>query len=170
MKKAVWSGLIAAVGVMAMSTPVFAQSATSTPVNVTVNANVAAKAKLTVGPAAISFADADPDVTASLPASAPLAIDVKARTSTNGAVSLTVKAVGDLKSGATDTITIDKLTWTSGSTGFVGGTSSTAAAVPVASFTGSGQYSGQQNYALANSWAYATGNYSATLTYTLTAQ
>ena len=37
-------------------------------------------------------------------------------------------------------------------------------------WTGSGNHTGlTQTYALANSWAYATGSYAAVVTYTLTA-
>ena len=173
MKKAVWSGILAAAGMLVLSTPVFAQAPASADATVTVTANVNAKAKLTINSglaAAISFADADPDVQGTLAANNALSIDVKARTSTNGSVSLTVVAGDDLKSGATDTIAISNLTWAGSGAGFSAtGTSSKAAPVTVASFTGSGNRTGTQNYSLANSWSYATGTYNATLTYTLTA-
>ena len=63
MKKAVWSGIIAAAGVLALSTSVYAQQTASGSVLVTANVN--AKAKLTINggaTASITFADADPDV------------------------------------------------------------------------------------------------------------
>jgi hypothetical protein len=44
-----------------------------------------------------------------------------------------------------------------------------ATAQTVGSWTGSGNRSGTQSYALANSWNYATGAYTAMATYTLTA-
>jgi len=171
MKKAVWSGIITAVGMLAMSTSVYAQAQTATG-TVNVNANVNAKAKLTINGganASITFADADPDVLATLP-SAPLNIAVKARTSGTGAVTLTVRASQDLTSATSDTIAITALKWTSTGTNFaVSGISSTGADVSVFSATGSGNHSGVQNYTLDNSWAYATGTYTTTLTYTLTA-
>ena len=81
MKKAVWSGIIAAVGALALSTPAFAQ----TTATVTVNATVAAKARLTVSATAISFADEDPDTVSVIPANTGLNISVKARTGPRGA-------------------------------------------------------------------------------------
>ena len=77
MKKAVWSGIITGVGILALSTSVYAQQTASGSVLVTANVN--AKAKLTINgtsTASISFADADPDVSATVAAS-PLSIAVK---------------------------------------------------------------------------------------------
>jgi hypothetical protein len=171
MKKAVWSGIMTAVGMLAMSTSVYAQAQTASG-TVNVNASVNAKAKLTINggaTASISFADADPDVVATLPA-APLTIAVKARTSANGAVTLTVRASQDLTAAPLVTIDISGLKWTSTGANFAGsGTSSTAAEVNVMSVNGSGNHTGIQSYTLDNSWAYATGTYTTTLTYTLTA-
>ncbi len=165
MKKAVWNGIIAAVGALALSTPAFAQ--TSATVNV--NANVAAKAKLTVSAAAISFADADPDLVAQIAANTPLDITVKARTTAGSPVSLTVQAGGNLVDGS-NSIAISALKWTSTGTNFsASGTSNASAGQTVVSFSGSGTTSGTQSYTLDNSWAYATGTYLTTLTYTLSA-
>ena len=166
MKKAVWSGIIAVVGILAMSTPVFAQANDSA--SVTVAVNVSARAKLTLGSTAISFADADPDVTANLTSSA-ISIDVKARTTATGTVALTVKAGDDLKTAGGDSIAIDGLTWTASGTNFVAGTSNKTTAQSVGSWSGSGNRTGSHTYSLPNSWTYATGSYSATLTYTLVA-
>jgi hypothetical protein len=134
---------------------------------VTVTAIVNAKAKLTVGPAGVSFADADPDVTPILPASADVTVDVKSRTTTNGAVTLTVQSGTNLTSGS-DSIAIANLTWTAAGTGFAAGTMATSA-VSLGAWTGGGTQSGTQSYLLANSWNYKTGTYGATITYTLTA-
>ena len=46
---------------------------------------------------------------------------------------------------------------------------SQTAAQRVASWVSSGSWTGTQTYGLLNSWTYATGTYSTTLTYTLTA-
>jgi len=170
MKKAVWSGIIAAAGVLALSTSVYAQQTASGSVLVTANVN--AKAKLTINggaTASITFADADPDVSATVAAS-PLTIAVKARTTGNGAVTLTVRASTDLTSSTLDTIAISALKWTSTGTNFAtSGISSAGGEVSVLSATGPGNHTGVQTYALDNSWAYATGTYTTTLTYTLTA-
>ena len=168
MKKAVWSGMLVGVGLLALSTPAFAQATANASVSVTANVN--AKAKLVIDSAAINFPAVvgDPDTTPSIAATA-LGIDVKARTSANGSVTLTVVATDDLRAG-TASIAISNLTWASSGTNFVaGGTSNTVTPQTVASFTGSGSYSGSQTYSLVNSWAYATGTYTTSLTYTLTA-
>jgi hypothetical protein len=168
MKKAVWNGIIAAVGALALSTPAFAQPNTAI---VNVNANVAAKAKLTVSANAISFADADPDVTAVIPASLPLDITVKARTTALNPVSLTVQAGSNLVDGS-NSIAISALKWSSSTASGMPfnatGTSSTSGATVLA-FAGSGTAVGTQNYTLDNSWAYVTGTYVTVLTYTLSA-
>lgn len=163
--KAVWSGVLAAAAILSLSTQAFAQ-ATDT-ASVTVSATVNAKAKLTVGSATVSFADANPDVTPLLSATA-VTLDVKARTSTSGNVTLTVQASDDLSNG-TDAIAISNLTWTATGSNFAAGTMSKTAAVSVGSWTGAGTQSGTQTYKLVNSWGYVTGSYSTTITYTLTA-
>ena len=165
MMKAVWSG-IAAFGVMVgLAAPAQAQATANGSLSVT--ATVSAKAKLTLSAASITFADADPDVTPSITA-AGVDVDVKARTSAAGSVTLTVLASGDLASGG-NTIAVSNLTWTSAGSGFVNGTSNKTVAQPVGSWTGSGNPTGTQTYALANSWTYVTGTYTVTLNYTLTA-
>ena len=68
-------------------------------------------------------------------------------------------------------IAINNLTWTASGAGVAAGTmSKTTAQWRSARWTGSGKHTGlTQTYALANSWAYATGSYGAVVTYTLTA-
>lgn len=164
MKKAVWSGFAAAAMVALMSTTAFAQTTVNGAINVTANVN--AKAKLTLGVAAINFADADPDLSPSIAATA-FNVAVKARTTGGSTVTLTVLASDDLISG-TDVIGIGALTWTATGAGFAPGTSNKTTAQTVGSWTGSGNNSGTQTYELLNSWTYATGTYAATLNYTLT--
>jgi hypothetical protein len=79
-----------------------------------------------------------------------------------------VLASGDLASGG-NSIAVSNLTWTSSGGGFQAGTSNKTVAQSVGSWSGSGNQSGSQTYALANSWTYATGTYTVTLNYTLTA-
>jgi hypothetical protein len=134
--------------------------------SINVTANVNAKAKLTLGVGAITFADADPDVSPVMTATA-FNIDVKARTSGLGNITLTVVASDDLTSGS-DVIPIGGLTWAATGSGFQPGTSNKATAQTVGSWTGSGSPTGTQTYSLPNSWTYATGTYTATLNYTLT--
>jgi hypothetical protein len=157
---------MAVAAALLVSTPVFAQATANASLNVT--AQVAAKAKLTLGVGSITFPDADPDVTPIWSSSA-VTVDVKARTSAAGSVTLTVLASGDLSNG-TQTIAITNLTWAGTGTGFtVSGINNKTTAQSVGSWTGSGNQSGSQTFSLPNSWSYATGNYTSTLNYTLTA-
>ena len=162
MKKAVWSGVIAAAAALLISTPVFAQTTATASLGVTASVN--AKAKLTLGVASITFPDADPDVVTVMTSSA-VTIDVKARTS--GTPTLTVLAGGDLTTGSAN-IPITSLTWTATGSGFIAGANDKTTAQTVASWGGSGSPSGSQTFSLPNSWSYATGTYTATLNYTLT--
>jgi len=155
-----------AIGAIALVQPLSAANSTS---NVSVSATVSATAKLSVGTSTLTFPNADPDVTPSIVASeGAVSISAKAKTSAGSTVTLTLLAAGDLLSG-TDSIAISNLTWSASGTDFVSGTMSKTAAQTVASWSNSGTRSGSQSFALANSWSYATGSYSAQATYTLTA-
>jgi len=165
MTKAVWSAAVAA-AVVFVASPVFAQSNDTKIVNI--SATVSARAKLTLSSLSVAFPDADPDVTPSIVAT-PLTVDVKTRTTAASNVTLTVLASDDLKAGS-DVITINNLTWTVSGTGMAAGTMNKVTAQSLGGWTGSGNRTGMtQTYALANSWAYATGSYGSTVTYTLTA-
>ena len=145
-----------------------AHAATSTQ-NLTVNATVSATASLTLGNASISFAAANPGTTPSIAATEnPVSVTANAQTSATGAVTLTCLAGGDLTAGS-NTIAISNVTWTATGTGFVAGTMNKTTAQSAGAWTGSAARSGSFNYSLANSWSYATGSYTATVTYTLTA-
>jgi hypothetical protein len=164
MKKLIWTGAaLAAV----LSMPEQARAASTVLGAVTVTATVNARAKLTLGTATINFPDADPDVTPVF-TSAAVPINVKARTAAGSTVSLTVKATDDLRSGAS-VIAINTLTWKVTGVGFSNGTSNKTTPQTLGSWNGSGNPSGTQTFSLPNSWSYATGSYSTTLSYTLTA-
>lgn len=93
----------------------------------TINAAVAAKAKLTLGVATINFPDSDPDSQPSIGATQnPVTVTVKAQTGSSSTVALSVQANGDLDSGG-NTIPITKVTWTASGAGFVAGTMDTSA-------------------------------------------
>ena len=124
MTKAVW-GAAAAAAVLFVASPVFAQATDTKTLNV--SATVSARAKLTLSSAAVSFADADPDLTPSIVAT-PLTVDVKTRTAAASNVTLTVLAGGDLMSGS-DPIAITNLTWTASGAGVSAGTMSKTTAV-----------------------------------------
>lgn len=159
--------LLLGVGVLglALSQPLVAATATS---NVSVSATVSATAKLSLSAATVTFADADPDTTPSITATeGAVTVTAKGKTSNGSSITLTLLAAGDLVSGS-DTITITNVSWTASGTGFSAGTMSKTAAQSVASWTDSGNRQGTVTFALANSWSYKTGSYSASATYTLT--
>ena len=156
--------IMLAAGVIVGLTAMDAAAQVTDTANLSVNATVSSRAKLTLGTASITFADSDPDTVPSITV-APINLTVKARKA-SGSVTVSVVASADLTSG-TDTIGISNLTWTATGSGYVAGTMALTDQ-SLASFANSGSYAGTQTYALANSWTYATGSYSTTVTYTLT--
>jgi hypothetical protein len=151
-----------------LAVPLVANAATDNQ-TLTINATVAARAKLVLAPTVINFPDADPDVTPSI-AATENSVNVlsNVRTSSAGNATLTCQANGDLASGG-DAIPITNVTWTATGAGYVAGTMNSGTAQSVGSWTGSGAYTGSLDFFLANSWAYNIGNYTQTVTYTLTA-
>lgn len=135
----------------------------------TLNASVNSVARLSLSSAALTFPDADPDTVPSVQASqGPITVTAKARTSPNGAITLTVRATDDLRSGV-NTIPASNITWVASGAGFGNGTLSATTAQAVATWTGSGVRTGTQNFFFRNVWSYATGTYTLTITYTLSA-
>ena len=89
---------------------------------------VGSQAKLTISSTSLTFANADPDTVAQVPASeGPLAVTVASRSTPGSAIVLTVQASDDLRSGVA-TIAVSALTWTAGGAGFLDGTMSTSGA------------------------------------------
>ncbi len=166
MRKTLWKvGLTTAAVVLLTSSSAYAQQVANASLNVTVN--VGSRARLTLGAAGITFADADP-TTVPVMTAGPVTVDVGARTGAASNVTLTVLASGNLASGG-NTIPINTLTWTvAGDPGLVAGTSNATVAQSVGAWVGSGIRSGSQSFSLPNSWAYVPGTYTATLNYTLT--
>jgi hypothetical protein len=157
--------LLTLVAVLVLTgTVAFAATDTKT---VTVNATVSATAKLSLSSLTVNFPDADPDTTPSITVAA-ITVGTAGKTSKGSSITLTVKASDDLKSG-TDVITADKITWAVSGTGFVAGIMNKTTAQSLGSWVDSGVRSGTQTYSLANSWSYATGAYTTSVTYTLTA-
>ena len=137
--------------------------------NATLNASINGLARLSLSSAAITFPDADPDAVPSIqPTQGPITLTAKARTSPNGSITLTVRANDHLRSGI-DTIPASNITWVASGAGFNNGTLSAASAQIVAAWTGSGARSGTQTFFFKNLWSYATGTYTLTMTYTLSA-
>ena len=82
---------------------------------------------------------------------------------------MTVLANGDLTAAGGASIPINQVSWTATSP-FIAGTMNSATPQPAATFTvGSGERTGTFTFSLVNSWNYATGSYTQTATYTLTA-
>jgi hypothetical protein len=144
--------------------PAAAQSDTAT-----LNASISSQARLSLSTLSITFPDADPDTVPNIPAlPGPVTITAKARTSVNGAITLTIQASDHLRSGL-DTIPASQITWTATGSGFTNGTLSAASAQVVAAWTGSGVHIGTHAFVFRNLWSYATGTYTLTMTFTLSA-
>jgi len=134
----------------------------------TLTADIGVLGKITVSALTLTFPDADPDAVPLVPAAGgPLTIVAKARSGLGSTVTLTVATPDDLRSG-TDVIPASALSWTASGPGFASGTLASGVARTLGTWTGSGARTGTQTWFLANSWAYASGMYSLTLTYTLT--
>lgn len=159
--------LVVAVGVLVgvVSGILRAQSTASG----TLSVNITSVAALSISSATLTFPDADPDLVPQVPSSqGPLTVTARARAARNATVTLTVLAADDLRSGIS-TIPAGALTWTGTGAGFVSGTVSRTAPQLVASWSGSGNRTGAQDYRFRNQWTYPSGTYSVTLLYTLTA-
>ncbi len=146
------------------STPAACQTASAT-----LNGPVVGLARLTLSSAAVTFPDADPDSIPNVPAlQGPITVTAKARTMVNGGVTLTVLATDQLRSGL-NTIPASNITWTASGAGFSSGTLNASVAQAVGAWSGSGAHTGTQSFFFKNLWTYATGTYSLTMMFTLTA-
>jgi len=161
MSKTLLKAGLAAAAILFTSSSAYAQLATA---NINATAVVGARGRITLT-GTINFPDTDPFLTPIINA-APLTVQALARVAPGAGVSLTVQA-GSFASG-TDSIPITNLTWAGAGAGYVGTGTMNTTAQPVGSWTGPGANNGTQTYSLVNDWAYAPGNYSVTLTYTLT--
>jgi hypothetical protein len=160
MKKALWSAA-AAVAFLASASTASAQLATQQ-INATININ--SLARLTVS-GDVLFADADPDVVATLTAPA-ITVTARARVQPTENLVVTVVA-GNAYFDTTSTIPVSGLTWTATGAVFANGTMSSTTPQTVASWTGPNSQSGTQTYSLPNLWSYAPGTHTVILTYTL---
>ena len=139
-----------------------------------VNASSTCSATLTINAASITFPSADPGVVTKVPANEnPVTVTAGIQIEDGKTATLTALAAGDLVSDG-KTIAINAVSWTVTGTGdnnggLIAGTMSKTNQVPAGSWTQSGTYTGAFSFFLANSWSYATGTYSQTVTYTVTA-
>jgi hypothetical protein len=130
---------------------------------------VAAVAKLSLSSTTLSFPDANPDLVPAIPSTGgPITITTKVRATPGTTVTLSVQSSDDLRYG-TATIPVSAVRWTASGNGFRHGTMNRTVAQTVATWVGSGARAGTQAYSLTNSWTYATGSYSTTFVYTLSA-
>jgi hypothetical protein len=149
-------------------------SAGSSIVITDVNASSTCSATLTIDTTSISFPSANPDLVPSVPATQnPVTVTANVQIEDGKTAALTVLPGGDLVSGS-DTIAINTVSWTATGSGdnnggLVPGILAKNTPVPAGSWTQSGTYTGAFSFFMANSWSYATGTYSQTMTYTVTA-
>jgi hypothetical protein len=144
--------------------PAAAQTQTAT-----LNASIMEMARLSLSNGSLSFPDADPDTVPQIAASTgPVTITAKARATPGGAVTLTVRASDDLRSGL-DTIPASSITWTATGAGFAGGTLSRTTDTLLGEWIGSGVHVGSASFRFQNLWTYPTGTYTLTMTFTLSA-
>ena len=130
---------------------------------------VSPELELSIVPASITFASADPDVSPTI-AAAPVVVRVRVRQNA-GPWTLTVLAGGDLIAGPA-TVDITNVSWTATpAPPYRNGTLSKTVAQQVASGTGNVNpaANGSVTFRLANSWLYSAGNYTQTLVFTLSA-
>lgn len=154
--------LVPILAILAAATAAAAQTASAT-----LSADLGGLARLAFSSTSLSFPDANPDLVPQVASLPPiLTITAKARAGAGSAVTLTVQASDDLRSGI-DTIPASALTWTAAGPGFTAGTVSRTAPQIVASWIGSGVHIGTQSYAFHNAWTYPSGTYSVSLLYTL---
>jgi hypothetical protein len=132
----------------------------------TLTVNVGSLARLSLSPTSLTFPDADPGTVPQVPAlPGPVTVTVKARAARNSAVTLTVQASGDLRSGVT-TLPASLIAWTATGAGMTSGSLSTSATM-VGTWIGSGVRSGTQSFQFENRWTHPSGTYTVTLMYTL---
>ncbi len=138
----------AIIALLVAGCPALAAGQTST---ATLNVAFSGLARLSLSSASLSFPDADPDTVPQVGATpSTVLITAKARATENGAVTLTVQASDDLRSGVS-TIPASMITWTATGPGFVGGTLSAATPQLVAAWTSSGVRSGTHELPLPQS-------------------
>lgn len=159
--------VIAFASFLALVGPVQADPATATG-SVTLTAEIAPIAELTLGAGTVDFPNTTPTGHATITAAVTTAVTANVRTA--GGATLTATAATDLTSG-TDTIDIGNVISTiDADHGFftTGDIAMSKSAVNVGGGT-SGSYSGTWTWKFNNQWSYKTGNYTAQINYLLTA-
>jgi hypothetical protein len=168
-RRNLWKGLSVPLIVLVFCGLAAPAAALNINADVGITAALASSAQLSITPSSINFPNADPDNVPSIKANEnPVTVTVNAQSTLFRTITLTVLAHGDLISGS-NPIAIGNVTWTATGTGFRAGTMSRTTSQTAGSWRGSVNSTGTFSYFLKNSWSYATGNYTQTITYTLTA-
>jgi len=124
-------------------------------------------ARLTLGAGTLTFPNADPDLFPTVSATEnPIAVSVRVTGRPASQSQLTALSAGDLTAGGS-LIPISAVGWTAQGRGFLSGILSKDSPQLMGQWVGSVNEQGSQQFSLANSWSYATGNYSQTVVYTL---
>ena len=133
----------------------------------TLNVAINGLARLTLSSTGVTFPDSNPDLVPQVPAATgPLVVTVKARSTLNATIRLSVLASDDLRAGVR-TLPASNITWTATGAGFVAGTLNRTTPQTVGSWVGSGARTGSQSLLFRNLWTHPTGTYTLTMTYTL---
>ena len=133
----------------------------------TLNVSINGLARLTLSSAGVTFADSNPDLVPQVPGTpGPLTITVKARTTLNATLRLSVLASDDLRSGVR-TIPASNITWTAAGAGFRRRYAEPDDASGRWVVGRSGVRTGTQSLFFRNLWTHPTGIYTLTMTYTL---
>ncbi|MGA2228755.1 MAG: hypothetical protein ABSH41_30335 [Syntrophobacteraceae bacterium] len=160
--------IILAVALVFMSAS-FAQASSATATgSVSLTAEIAPLAELTLGTGTVDFPNTTPTGNGTLTAAVTTAVTANVRTA--GGATLVATAATDLTSGS-DTIDIANVSSTIDAGGgffATGAQPMSKSGVTVGGGT-SGNYTGTWTWKFTNQWSYKTGNYSATINYLLTA-
>jgi len=159
---------IVAMALISLSMPL-SLNAGSSIITIEADADNSSTIQMNIDKTSINFPSANPGSVPKIASSQnPVTITASAQIDDLSTATLTVTATADLASG-TDKIPIGNVTWTVTGDGFFDGAMSNGTSFKVGSWQGPNQHVGVFAFSLVNSWSYATGNYSATVTYTLTA-
>ena len=120
---------------------------------------------LQVQPTTVTFPANDPDAVPVI-AAAPIRVSYVAQGSKGNPWTITVRAEGDLIAGAA-TIAISNISWVATPTPTFRNGTLTTVAQTLATGTGIALERGDVTFRFVNSWNYAVGNYTQTITFTL---
>jgi hypothetical protein len=138
--------------------------------SMTINYSLTSRAKLSITPTTINFADSDPTSVPLISANEnPVQVTVKIRKDPSAAIAATLVCQGGPLVSGGNTIPSSNISWTATGTGLVAGTLSNSTPQTVGSWTAAGNYIGSLNFKLANLWTYSIGSYTGSILYTLTA-